>query len=1742
MNNNYRLQLRHGAEGNNFSTRHDVFAYIDGQLQYGGVSLLPYEPILFYYGEDEKNTIIMVGLPEGKTNNGKSYFIIDTADLKEQIDTLDDKCYAKIEELKAKDAELQEAIETETEERNTADEEEARAREEKDAELEKAIEDETEARTKKDEELQEELDFTKDDIKSVIEACGLIYNEKLADDRVSYEPDSHDEVIRDATDITEAIDKVSKFAAKLANDLKISVSDTDTVSLTIAPNEREGGNTITADVNVAGTEGFSKKNYDNNIIGKTAEGLYASASLEPSTSNPNKLIFKTSGYVNGVFKVDAFETEVDLTAYKGDSGKCTGVTVNVDTNENKISAQLNLSSDNNNILKLEDGEYVVEGTSKNITYKDGTVFSALNEQSNRIEEIEDNIEFVKSVKVQGDETSTSIVNVDKSLKGDFTVTTDVKLSNDNSIIISNGGLSSNIKVNWNAVTASLIITVGNNSYPIDLSELAVSVLHDARYDQSSEMLVLDFQLGDRTKTVKIPVYDLVHDVEVDDTDTIDMSLRSVTGGPNHISADVKIDNTHSDNILTTTSNGLYVAKAYITEAVNEEANTRKAADDEIKASLANLSELANSNKEAIVAEASTARAAEKANADAIAQEIKDARMAEEANAHSIAENKTAIKANEVAIGAEVGRAKAAEQANAIAITAEETRAIAAETKNASDINAEITRATEKEADLLGKIGDNTEKISENKSAIASEVERATKAEKEIYDKAVANNAAINAEVTRATSAESANATAIATEETRAITAEGELKTNIDKNKADIANVKTVADKAASDLSVEVSRAKAAETANATAIATEETRAITAEGELKTNIDKNKADIANVKTVADKAASDLSVEVSRAKAAETVNATAIMTEKERAEHVESDLLAKTQENSNNIATLTSEVGNIELRKEGDLSYALYVNGTKHGELTIPKDQFLKSVTYDSTTKELVFVFDTISGDITARISIADLVDIYTAGEGLSLNGNAFSVDFSKVANVNSVYTKSEIDEKVSVLSKTDDVKNELDKKLDSILASETYATKDSLYALDNVSAKKEDVNTELEKKLDSELAVQTYATKNELNTHIQYALTNYVTKSEIKPGLDDTKIQEALKNYATKSDLTLGLSTKLDSEIAEQTYETKSNASATYATKLDVNNKLDSTLASETYATKTSLEEVKTNYATIDYVNTNNTNLDLRISNNETSIDNFNLTYNEENSELTYTDKNGHQTVYKLYSSSLIKKGEFDAETKSIILTIENNGVESQIIIPVSDLVGDLNERVTSNTNSIAAINEALEKTTNDIAKEVADRQAAINALDVESNTVDGTNVHITYKEENGIVTVESVTEDYATVTRTATTSQDTDPKTDALLTVANATKLTTGSDIEKVAAYADDKVKEEMNRVDKKISNLSGDVTSDDNTFVTVEVKTTAGEVSDVIVTQDIQAVASANASNNGLAEASDVKDYVDSKSAAASTTVTQKACVTVTPVTSDIDGHVEYQVASNLIFEYNPSVASSDGSVATPATITLKSAVREGEVQQTYGTVNVSDIIGSGMLESGSYSSETGLLTLVFNTLPGETNTVKIDLASLLDIDDMIVGTDSQKYFEIKTVTTEGDVNNFQLDVKVKNVADATGEVTGLADAFEVKTYVDAKVAAEAAEHTAKIEEAIKALDVTDTAVDNQYISKVDEVDGKVQVIRTALPVISVASDNSSVNVTNTNGAVNVRVNIDDISIKISNADGHVGQLTVGTIDCGLY
>ena len=1392
MSDTYKLQLRHGAETKNFSTRDEVIGYINGQLQYGGVSLLPYEPILFFYGADDaKNAIIMVGLPEGKTQNGNSYFLVDTADLKAQIESLDSQYDDILQSLKAEDEKIWEAVNQESQDRIDADEAEAIARGEKDAELEKAIADETEARVKKDEELQEAIDFTKADLMSVIEACGLVYNEMLAEGRVSYTPDIHDEVIRDAKTVAEAIDKISKFATKLGQDIKFSVTNSDTVNLILEPNEKDGGNTLTAEVKIAGTEGLSKKNFDNNIIGKTSEGLYASVSVEPSALNPNVLIFRTSGYIDGQFKVDAFETEVPLAAYKGDNGKNTGITVTVDADKNLISGELNLASGSTNILKLEDGEYVVEGTAKNIKYKDTTVLNALNTQSARLDEIEDSIAFVKAVNVNGTETDTTNVTVEKSVKGDFTVSSDVRLSTDKSIIVADGGLKANISAAFKKGTSTLLIEVGNNEYAIDLSDLAVSVLKGAEYDAGTEELVLEFIVGDVTKTIRIPVGTLIHDVEVDDTDTIDMTLRGVSGGPNHISAAIRVDNSHSDNILTVNSNGVYVSKAFITEAVNEESEARKAVDDELKAKIDKVTELANANKEAIVEEANTARAAENANAMAIEQEIKDARAAEAANAKAIADNAKAIKENEKAIADEALRASNAEQANANAIIAEESRASAAELKNAEAIASEITRATEKENSLLEKIGDNTAKINENKTAIAAEVERSTKADAEIKSSVEANASAIDkevdraktaegelatkvttnteniasvqelaanidkaleVEVTRAKAAEEANATAVMAESNRAKAAEADLASKITTSTEDATAAKELAAKVDKALESEITRATAAEEANATAIQSEMDRAKTAEADLASKITTSTEDATAAKELAAKVDKALDAEIIRAKAAEGANATAIQSETDRATHAEADLLEKINKNISDIQSVSTEIGNIELRKEGDLYYALYVQGVKHGEFIIPKDQFLKEVAYDSVKKELVFVFITSVGEVTTKISISDLVDTYTAGEGLSLNGNVFSVDFTKVATVekvNDVSTKlattqnelktvsDKVNSNTTVCTNLNySLNNEINRATaaekvltDALAAEEARATAAELELrnattsnTNEIAANKKAISdeqlrattaeaslntsiTEVSGKVDSAKELLTASIKEEsdrakeaervINTSIDGQSQEI---SAIKTNLSNSITEQNAQLQTVKSELTAEINKKANI-VDVYTKEEILDKLSPYAKTADVQSKLDEKLnvtdAQNIYATKEALQKVKDDYATNEKVDGLNSQITARLDNDEDAIDNFNLTYNEATSELAYTDKNGTVHTYKLYSGSLIKKGEFDPLSNSIVLTIENAGIESQITIPVSQLLSDLSDKITANTNNIQKINEAIAKLAKD---------------------------------------------------------------------------------------------------------------------------------------------------------------------------------------------------------------------------------------------------------------------------------------------------------------------------------------------------------------------------------------------------------------------------------------------------------------
>ena len=284
--------------------------------------------------------------------------------------------------------------------------------------------------------------------------------------------------------------------------------------------------------------------------------------------------------------------------------------------------------------------------------------------------------------------------------------------------------------------------------------------------------------------------------------------------------------------------------------------------------------------------------ADQAEADAVAAaEAKDVVRAAAAVTYTdaqVAAEQTRATGEEARIEglvtAEVNRATTAEQANATAIANEITRATAAEGANATAIsnaqaeldvtqsgaglNVDGTYTANGSADYISTAS--SLKDADNKldaaikamdvaykaadtvltNDLATEVARATAAEQ-------ANAADIVTERNRALAAEGANATAIAAnaadiaaEEARAQAAEGVLTTDLAALTATVNNVISNTDPAALDSLTEIvtefqnadSNLTTLVTANATAIAAEETRALAAEGNLSTAIAAVAADL------------------------------------------------------------------------------------------------------------------------------------------------------------------------------------------------------------------------------------------------------------------------------------------------------------------------------------------------------------------------------------------------------------------------------------------------------------------------------------------------------------------------------------------------------------------------------------------------------------------------------------------------------------------------------------------------------------------------------------------------------------------------------------------------------------------------------------------------------------------------------------------------------------------------------------
>ena len=346
-----------------------------------------------------------------------------------------------------------------------------------------------------------------------------------------------------------------------------------------------------------------------------------------------------------------------------------------------------------------------------------------------------------------------------------------------------------------------------------------------------------------------------------------------------------------------------------------------------------------------------------------------------------------------AVAVETSRATAAEGVNATSILTETNRATAAEVANATAISTEASRATVRENSIesayqaadsalsvrIDNILTNTD--SDALNSLAEIVVAFQGADSVLTASTIANSSAITAEVARATAAETANATAISGEVSRATGVEAGLQSSITSEAAtrlsgdqaldarltvEEGNVDTLQ----SDLTSEISRATAAEGVNASGLAAEITRATGAEAANATNLQSE---------ITARAAADTSVRV---------DMTALVT-------------------AGDAATLVSAKANDDLLI-GDVS----VDGSAGNTVS---DRIASSVSAEETRalgQEAAIRSEFAAADVTLQSAVNAEVIRATAAEGV--NASAISAETSRASG-----EESRIEAKLdNVISNTD----------------------------------------------------------------------------------------------------------------------------------------------------------------------------------------------------------------------------------------------------------------------------------------------------------------------------------------------------------------------------------------------------------------------------------------------------------------------------------------------------------------------------------------------------------------------------------------------------------------------------------------------------------------------------------------------------------------------------------------------------
>ena len=590
----------------------------------------------------------------------------------------------------------------------------------------------------KSEQDKGELDNIAQRLNEVIAATGFDVDENKITNKITYKPDANDDVIGTAVTIAEAVDLLSKYAQNSFADNELSVEDTKSVRLIYSVNPN-GGKTLKAEINVSTNGDSDELGFNNNIIGIKADGVYAAAHLSYDDVR-HELIFTTSGYKNGRFQDDAIVQRVNLGEHTKLVADNENHTVKLIISENEsnytttLSADIQISSNEDNILEVKDNKLAVIGRAKNIKYGDSNVAVALNNHKDRLNELETKVEkSSKSAHIEGGQTDTFETNITTLADGGAKVTGNVRLGSSNSIVVRNGGLEANITVDVNAASNKLIVTIGNQT--IEKFLPGVELFQSAEYNDTNEELIITFKTGN---TLVIPIHGIIHTWETSNSQNSPITLTKtvVTGGVDTLSGNLKLRST--DNILGIENGNLYASENLINTKIASEVTRATNAETNLQNNIHTLETVVNTKF------------------DSVSEKIRDVEnsVITERERATEAENNIKIiadHADEIAIEAK----QLASEANATVAAVSESLT-ETDTKLAgltTTVNENKTETNNKFTETNSKVSSNTAAINSLNSNLANEITERTNANTEIKGIINTVKSSVEAETQRAGAAE-----------------------------------------------------------------------------------------------------------------------------------------------------------------------------------------------------------------------------------------------------------------------------------------------------------------------------------------------------------------------------------------------------------------------------------------------------------------------------------------------------------------------------------------------------------------------------------------------------------------------------------------------------------------------------------------------------------------------------------------------------------------------------------------------------------------------------------------------------------------------------------------------------------------------------------------------------------------------------------------------------------------------------